>query len=456
MNKSTYIYIAIICVISLLALQGLWMNAIHRNYTNLFVQDAEKALSISIGKELSYRNGNPYKNPQNPKVAIKYAKEMTPEERNSLKGDTIDFKELRMKNIGNDLNEIMVQIAQDGFIRTGKFINLSILDSLFQAEMQRKGLEANHGIFLYDKDTTVIDQTGNLQLIEQETMGTRLFPIGTKGLQFIQMKADIPLSTFLKESILIVSTSFLLVVIALGCVIYFGRTIRRKDRLFKQRESSVNGTVHDLKAPLNSIITLMSFIRKKQPDEGSKQLIDQTMHQAKSLVSDIESLLITARRDRQQILLQRTETDLVMLVHRAQESLSALYTGKPHTIQIIAEKPVMTVPVDPLYTTNVIRNLLENALKYSDDGVEIRVRIHTAEKHVKLEVADNGWGIEKKYQKKIFKQFFQVPRIEKQLPRGYGVGLAYVWYIMEAHGGKITVNSEPGKGSVFTCFFPIK
>ena len=73
-----------------------------------------------------------------------------------------------------------------------------------------------------------------------------------------------------------------------------------------------------------------------------------------------------------------------------------------------------------------------------------------------MEVADNGWGIEKKYQKKIFKQFFQVPRIEKQSQRGYGIGLAYVWYIMEAHGGKITVDSVPEKGSVFACFFPIK
>jgi signal transduction histidine kinase len=104
--------------------------------------------------------------------------------------------------------------------------------------------------------------------------------------------------------------------------------------------------------------------------------------------------------------------------------------------------------------TNVIRNLIENALKYSDDGVSICIRINKNSEWTLLQMVDDGWGIERKYQKRIFEQFFQVPLGKQYRREGYGVGLAFSKYIMEAHEGKITVKSEPGKGSVFTCWFP--
>ena len=116
----------------------------------------------------------------------------------------------------------------------------------------------------------------------------------------------------------------------------------------------------------------------------------------------------------------------------------------------------LTLMLDPLYVRNVIRNLVENALKYSDDGVQIIIRISKKENQAIFTVKDNGWGIAPKYQKKIFTQFFQVPREQMAHQRGYGIGLAYTKYIIEAHGGNISVESIPGKGSLFICKFPLK
>ena len=98
---------------------------------------------------------------------------------------------------------------------------------------------------------------------------------------------------------------------------------------------------------------------------------------------------------------------------------------------------------------------MENALKYSDDGVQIIIRISKKETQAIFTVKDNGWGIAPKYQKKIFTQFFQVPREQMAHQRGYGIGLAYTKYIIEAHGGSISVESIPGKGSIFICKFPL-
>lgn len=451
------IYIVIVSVIAIFCLQGLWISNMYRAYVEQLVEIIEKAIPISIGKEIAFRRADfPYKDPKRPKIFYKAAEDMTEEERNQLKGDTLDLRLLTERKIGSSLPEMVIQFIQDDFIKEGKYILLPKLDSIFSQELKKADVAASHCILLYNKDTTVINSIGTLSVNKQNAKSTRLFPIGTKGLQFIQVKADISLSPFLHEMLFILIESILLVLIILGCVVYLVIMIRRKDKQFKQREASVNGTVHDLKAPLNNVITLMSYLKKRLPEESLQKLVGDTAGQAKDLVSDIDALLVTARRDRQRISLQKTETDLLQLIRQARESIAAQYRGKPHQINLESEWNEVKLILDPLYVTNVIRNLLENALKYSDDGVRVTIKVKRNQKEVILAVQDDGWGIEKKYQKKIFTQFFQLPREQVKHQRGYGVGLAYTKYIMEAHGGSILVESEPGKGSVFICKFPIE
>ena len=449
------IIIVIISTIAVFSLQGLWMRSMYQAYTYQTMEKIETAMGICIGKEIAYRQKEqPFKDPKNPTFVYKRAKDMTPEERRSLKGDTLNYNELSSKNIGNNIYEVLLQIKQDRLIEKKKYIQSHTLDSLFQAELQKEKIETDYCILIYNQDTTIVGQTGTLDATSAEASSTRLFPIGTKGMQFVQVKADIGLSVFLRQMLYILMASAIMVVVILNSVAYLMVVIRRKERLFRQREANVNGTVHDLKSPLNGIVTLLGFLRNKQTDPTTQTLMDGTIRQAKHLIGDIEALLVTARRDRQQIHLQKKETDLVQLVEQAKESLSANYTGKGHRILVDSEQPTMKLEADALYITNIIRNLLENALKYSDEGVIIQVRIRQDEAHTYLEVEDNGWGIERKYHRKIFQQFFQVPNDKEVRRRGYGVGLAYSYYIMEAHGGTIRVKSEPGKGSTFTCVLP--
>lgn len=451
------IYIAIIAAIAIFCLQGLWIGNMYRAYVTQTIGTIENVMSVSIGKEIAFRrHASPYEDPEHPKIVYKAADDMTPEERSRLKGDTLDLDMMTRQHIGSNLAEMIMQFSQDDFIKKGKFVLLSKLDSIFRKELGRTEVAADCCILLCGKDTvTVINSFGVLP-DERWAKSTRLFPIGTKSLQFIQVKADIALSPFLREMILILMSSILLVVITLWCVIYLVALVRKKDKLFKQREASVNGTVHDLKAPLNSVITLMGYLKKKLPDASLQKIVADTVAQTRNLVNDIEALLITARQDKQKIILQKTETDLLQLIERARESISIQYVGKPHKITLESDFNEAKLRLDPLYVTNVIRNLLENALKYSNGGVSIVIKVGKEKNEVVLSVEDNGWGIERKYQKKIFTQFFQVPREEVVHQHGYGVGLAYTKYIMEAHGGSISVESEPGKGSTFICRFPVK
>ena len=448
------IYIPISAVIILFYLQALWIRNMHQNYCVQLTQSIDQAITSSIIKELELRTYSPYKNPNNPKLIYKHAEEMSSEERKRLKGDTINLDMLAKKNISTNIAEAIMQIQQDICINKKQFIQMARLDSIFKKRLY--DIKIKYCILLYDKDTTIIQKAGDiLPLDDHKIKETKLYPLGTRCLQFIQDKAIIPLTSFLTDMFLIIIESILLTIIILGYVIFLVITIHKKDKLFKRREASVNGTIHDLKSPLNSIITLMSFIKKKVPDIHTQQLVENTERQARKLVNEIEALLITARKDRQKVYLQKEETDLVLLVTEVAQEVSMQHSHQPHQIKMESELNELNLMLDPLYVRNVIRNLVENALKYSDDGVQIIIRISKKETQAIFTVKDNGWGIAPKYKKKIFTPFFQVPREQMAHQRGYGIGLAYTKYIIEAHGGSISVESIPGKGSIFICKFPL-
>lgn len=424
-------------------------------YETIHANNSTIAFIKHCYKESSLRNYSLPQNPKNPRIIYRHANQITEEERKQLKGDTINLNSLVSRNISNNMAEAILQLQQDGLIKKKSFIQLTKLDSIFRQELNTANINISHQILLYDKDTIVKQSIGALPTNALFIKKTQLYPIGTKGLQFIQVKANVPFSSFIQEMLQILIESILLTIIILGYVIFLVITIHKKDKLFKRREASVNGTIHDLKSPLNSIITLMSFIKKKVPDIHTQQLVENTERQAQKLVNEIEALLITARKDRQKVYLQKEETDLVLLVTEVAQEVSMQHSHQPHQIKMESELNELNLMLDPLYVRNVIRNLVENALKYSDDGVQIIIRISKKETQAIFTVKDNGWGIAPKYQKKIFTQFFQVPREQMAHQRGYGIGLAYTKYIIEAHGGSISVESIPGKGSIFICKFPL-
>jgi len=208
---------------------------------------------------------------------------------------------------------------------------------------------------------------------------------------------------------------------------------------------SINGTIHDLKSPLNSAITLMKFMQPKITDKTMAELMDKATDRISQLVVNIEALLITARGgENRKIALKLEQTDIAELAGKAKSDIDSIYRGKPHSIGISGEATAM---VDKMYMENVIRNLMENAVKYADNGVAVKVTIGSNGDKTAISVEDNGWGIPKKSIPHLFKQFYRVPRNDS--PKGYGIGLALAKYVVEAHGGHINVESEEGKGSKF-------
>lgn len=248
-----------------------------------------------------------------------------------------------------------------------------------------------------------------------------------------------------------------MMLLVLLCLFFQLTAIRRKEALLRKREMTINGTIHDLKSPLNSVITMMGWLKQTAPDKETKEMLETSKAGVRRLISNIEALLMTARMDRHQVVLNKSLIDVPEMAEGVKKELSCLYPVKPHTICIINELPAgLQVMADGMYIENVIRNLMENALKYSDAGVMIEVSLSIVNERLCVSVKDNGWGIAPCHQRKLFTQFYRVPRSEEQQKKGYGIGLAQSKYIINEHGGEIMVKSAEGEGSTFTFMIPCR
>lgn len=453
------LFAAMLASVIIICLQAIWISNAYHSYVTEQLMNTNDILNSSIGQELINRQKNNFSNLKRHKLSATTMSAPSPEYIKKHKTEIID---LSSNKIGSNktIAEAFQQYTQDIEMNKHNFLRLSTLDSIFQTQIKtgnkKEPLDLKrYCIISYNKDSIMTSHIGNLAPNSSWGSYTNWYPIGTKGLQYIRAEVEIPISDFLLKMIGALTGSAVMIFIALGCIAYQLLVIRRKDRQFEEREKSVNGTIHDLKSPLSGIIMLMNWMKSNEEDDSKKKMMGDTSLHASHLVNDIEALLITARRDRRKVLIQKTEMDLMQTVQKVKEQLDIQYNQKQHTINIISSLEVVKVKADAMYMGNVFRNLMENALKYSDDGVEVIVELSQSQNHfVQVSVKDNGWGINKKYQKKVFEQFYQVPRSNDKLQRGYGIGLPYTKYIIEAHGGKMKLESEPDKGSIFTFWLP--
>ena len=147
----------------------------------------------------------------------------------------------------------------------------------------------------------------------------------------------------------------------------------------------------------------------------------------------VEKLLETATLDSEQLLLKKETIDIIPLVKNIYLKGSAITSQKK--LSFHASKNTITIDVDPFHFENAIHNLVDNALKYGGDSIEIRASV--VSNKVEITIADNGNGIDKTQRDKIFDKFYRVPTGNTHTIKGFGIGLYYTKTIIEKHGGKI-------------------
>lgn len=417
-----YYYITLIAMVATVCLQISYMFSLYNQDVSEDIINIGEVTKKIIEDEKwirsDLRSGRSIQT--KPVFKVKLLSDMTPQELDSIRKlptnkDTFNLPAARKMGIGTTTGEIVSQLAQDYLLAAGFPLNLNTLDSLWRASDSI--VRHPHQFLLYDKDTVMISSVGDLESHTPDYV-SQLHPIGTKGLQYLQIKADIPMSHFLRHQLWTLALSACMMLLVLLCLFFQLTAIRRKEALLRKREMTINGTIHDLKSPLNSVITMMGWLKQTAPDKETKEMLETSKAGVRRLISNIEALLMTARMDRHQVVLNKSLIDVPEMAEGVKKELSCLYPVKPHTICIINELPAgLQVMADGMYIENVIRNLMENALKYSDAGVRIEVSLSIVNERLRVSVKDNGWGIAPCHQKKLFTQFYRVPEAKSSSRR---------------------------------------
>ncbi|MEY3383354.1 MAG: hypothetical protein RLZZ17_1092 [Actinomycetota bacterium] len=213
---------------------------------------------------------------------------------------------------------------------------------------------------------------------------------------------------------------------------------------------------HELRTPLTAIRGFAELHRQGAVtgEEKTRELIGRIEDESIRMGTLVEDLLLLARLD-QSPEIEREPVNLNELIHSASESARA--SSPEHQISMILPDEELFILGDRNRIFQVVANLLENARNHTPAGSSIQVSLTESEDEIKIEVADNGPGIDKHDLERIFERFYRADssRTRTRKSEGSGLGLSIVKAVMQAHGGDVTVDSTMGVGSTFTLHFPI-
>ena len=452
-----YYYITILALLVVTLLQGYNVSLQYKEYTYKEIDKINSALKVSVDEEYAIRAHQIY-NPHKDGKQRVYYKQMSeedflkakPKKEDVIRFDEINIQDLRDRGIAETEAEAMGLLTKDMLTAKGNPINLAKLSQIF-----KKNLDENfaYTLLILDENKKTIKSHGPTKDIDS-WQASKPIAIGLKPVRFVQAVVDITPSSFITNSIWTLASTILLALIIVFCVGYQMTAIRYKEDLLRNREVSLHGTVHDLKAPLASILLKLGFIKDCIKDADLQEMITSSERQIKNLANTIKTILITSKASESKLVINKEQVDIIDLTQQAKEQIDINYACKPHAIGIHDHREENAlVYADKYLIENVMHNLMENAVKYSDKEANVEVNIKQDEHFTIISVSDHGVGIDKKYQKKIFEQFYRIPATHHK--SGYGIGLAMVKYAVKAHGGTIKVVSEPGKGSTFTFTLPL-
>lgn len=451
-----YYCITFLALVVVALLQGYNIFLQYKNYIFHETDKINSALKVTIDEEYALRAHKNY-NPHKDGKQRFYTKTMTeedfikakPKKEDIIRFDEINIQDLRDKGVVETEAEAMGLLTKDRLTAKGNPINLQKLSQTFKKNLND---DFSYTILILDENKKTIKSYGQTMGIES-WHASKPIAIGLKPIRFVQVMVDITPSSFIINSIETLISTLLLVLIIVLCVGYQMTVIKYKEDLLKNREASVHGTIHDLKAPLASVLLTLGYISDEIKDKDLRELITSAEEEIKTLADTIQTILITAKAGESKLTLNKEEFDIVAVIHHAKKLVDTNYAQIPHTIKILDKrKENDKIFADRYLIENVIHNLIENAVKYSEKEATVEICIDCDEHFTMISVRDQGVGIDKKYQKKIFEQFYRIPATHHK--NGYGIGLALVKYAVKAHGGSIKVESELGKGSTFTFTLP--
>lgn len=384
-----------------------------------------------------------------------------------FKETTSDLEKLKMELIEKRaamFNDIFDELVSINIYKDYKpNIDSLLLDSLLRNELHQKGIFTDYVYDIHELPRADFKQFENTSVSIDTTkqfFKVNLSPnnIFIKPL-FLSLHFPHEKNYLMKTLWLTLSMSGLIIVVLILAFYYTINTIHKQKKYTQVKNDFIGNMTHEFKTPISTIALageMLGDASVNKTPEKVDRFVKMIQEENKRLGVLVESVLQTAVLDKGDFKLKRSEFDLHEVINSAMEKVQLQVGQKQGQLKawLNAENPVLFA--DKVHITNIVYNLLDNALKYSKEIPEISISTQNMSNGILMSVQDKGIGISKENQKKVFEQFYRVSTGNVHNIRGFGLGLSYVKAIVHKHGGDITVDSELGKGTTFKVYLPFK
>ncbi len=380
--------------------------------------------------------------------------------------DTSSTLEDKVEKLWGNQKIIMEELVKELFSNNSyktieERIPKPILDSIIHSVLNKNGIHTNYIFGVFDRRNQLIYSNDNESINKLKSSNYRLslFPnefLGSSAyLGFIipHQRAYVFKSMRL---LLILSTLFILIIIF---TFYYTFTI-----IYQQKKISIiktdfiNNMTHELKTPIATISLACEALKDSdlaKTEETRNRFVSMINEENKRLGILVENVLQSAVLDRGELLLNIEPIDINDIIEKAVKNVSIQVEKNNGSIRVFYNAKNTIIEGDKVHISNVIYNLLDNANKYATNP-EIEISTEDIVNGIVIKIKDNGIGISKEHQKKIFEKLYRVPTGDRHDVKGFGLGLSYVKAIIDKHKGKITINSTLGKGTTFNLHLPLK
>lgn len=361
-------------------------------------------------------------------------------------------------NSSGDYCNLLEQISAGKPVETSAFE--SLIDSIIKMELHYMNIEQGYRYALIDEPTQHL-LLGNYKGYEEALLKTTFrFTLSCQtesgdyilALYFPNKRLLFPGQLVLWMSI---TAIFLLVIIA---VFYFTLiSIIRQKRLSDMKNDFINNMTHEFKTPIATISIASEMLMKAHVFNNEEKTLKYARiiyDENVRMMHQVEQVLQIALIDKEKFKIKPEDVDLHKVIKSCVQSSELAVMKRGGEIQMRLEAINDHLIADSIHMANVITNLLDNANKYIPDTPLISISTHNVSDGIMLSIEDNGIGISKENQRLVFKKFFRVSTGNIHDVKGFGLGLFYVKTIIDAHGGFISIFSEPNKGTRIEVFLP--
>lgn len=376
--------------------------------------------------------------------------------RNKICLDSANLKLYKDRLLAENAMVSTVNVALEECLNETTFINLAKLDSIAHIVLVKNNINFNfYSEIINPKTNDVFNSTMPSKRSFFKTFKSKEIPLNKANTKALRIVLINPMSHFYWQMGIMIVSSLILSVILISSFYYQRRVLAKEKKLVDFKNHLFADISHEMKKPL-SVMSLVVSSFEKEPilvdEEKRTSFLRMAKVEIERMASQTEMVLSLAKDDEGMFDLNCVEFDIVEMVSGLADKYTYI-SEKELKMEIVDEMNKPSIYADPEHVEHILTNLITNAIKYSFEPVLIVVRLYEEKHYICISVKDNGVGLTKDQQKRVFDRYYRAGTVLDA--KGHGIGLNYVKRVVEKCNGKILLYSEPNKGSEFIVKLPL-